>query len=89
MATENDELIRILVDAYSRLHPSMREQMVWRMNLATFKDIAKARVSNAIDPIFALPPIMALFKIPEGTTLLGMRVEEHKSREILLVMKVK
>jgi hypothetical protein len=88
MDTESDKLFRSIIGAYSRLAPSMREQVVWRMNLDTFKAIAMSRVNTTVGPVLDIPPIHLMDKIPDGTQLLGMPVEEHASSEILLVMKV-
>lgn len=74
MATE---LIARIVQAYSRLHPSMYDLMVWRMNMECLDDLVKEKFVSTIVTVNI-----------KGTFIFSMPVEIADIDEPLLVMKV-
>lgn len=68
-----------IVRAEMKIPPGLRNDFVWYMNEATFRELA----DSAGHPIPPDEPIK-----PEGIQMFGMPIEIVESRKILLVMKV-
>ena len=76
MATASEKWHKI-IHAYYKVPLSMRDELVWYMNEATFRELAR---------MAGMPE--ENIKVEKGTQLMGLPIEIVESQEILLVMKV-